>query len=110
MLCHDEILNKDANFHFIAIGGVGQSALAKILLQRGYSVSGSDVCDSKYLKELKALGAKVFIGHNEENLPPASNVVVSSAIKEDNPELKKAKNLKLNILHRSDILQILSSD
>lgn len=110
MLCHDEILNKDANFHFIAIGGVGQSALAKILLQRGYSVSGSDVCDSKYLKELKALGAKVFIGHNEENLPPASNVVVSSAIKEDNPELKKAKNLKLNILHRSDMLQILSSD
>ena len=47
------LLNKDLNYHFIALGGVGQSALAKILIQRGYSVSGSDICDSKYLKELK---------------------------------------------------------
>lgn len=91
-------------FHFIAMGGVGQSALAKILLQRGYEVSGSDICDSKYLKELKALGGKVFIGHKEENLPKDSIVVISSAIKEDNPELKKARRLNLKVLHRSDVL------
>ncbi len=104
------LLNKDLNYHFIALGGVGQSALAKILIQRGYSVSGSDICDSKYLKELKELGAKVFIGHNEDNLPSNSIVVISSAIKEDNPELKKARALKLDILHRSDMLNILSRD
>lgn len=104
------VLDKDVNYHFIALGGVGQSALAKILVQRGYSVSGSDISDSKYLKELKELGAKVFIGHNEDNLPSNSNVVVSSAIKENNPELKKARALNLNVLHRSDMLKILSCD
>lgn len=98
------------NYHFIAMGGVGQSALAKILVQRGYSVSGSDISDSKYLKELKTLGAKVFIGHNENNLSENSSVVVSSAIKEDNPELRKARALGLNIYHRSDMLNIISRD
>ena len=83
---------KRKNFHFIAIGGVGMSGLAKYLLEEGYSVSGSDLYASKYFNQVKDLGAKVFIGHNEANLPENSIVVASSAIKESNPELKKAKS------------------
>lgn len=97
-------LKKGDKFHFIAMGGVGQSALAKILLKLGFEVSGSDMSDSKYLKELKELGAKVFIGHNPENVPDGANIVISTAIKEDNSELIRAKELNLNVLHRSDML------
>jgi len=97
-------LKKGDCFHFIAIGGVGQSALAKILVKLGYKVSGSDMSDSKYLKELKTLGAKVFIGHNSDNVPNDCFVVLSSAIKEDNSEYIRAKELGLTILHRSDLL------
>ena len=65
------------HYHFIAIGGIGMSGLAKYLLEEGHSVSGSDIEDSKYIKALRDLGAKVYIGHNENNLPPTSIVVVS---------------------------------
>lgn len=100
--------NKKDKFHFIAIGGIGMSGLAKYLLELGFEVSGSDISDSKYLDKLKKLGAKVFIGHDETNLPDNAIVVASTAIKEDNPELKKAKKSGLKILHRSDLLKIIS--
>lgn len=104
-------LNKSQDkFHFIAIGGIGQSALAKMLLEKGYEVSGSDISDSKYLKALKGLGAKIFIGHNADNVPQDAKIVLSTAIVEDNPEFKRAKELGLEILHRSDMLKILSGD
>ena len=96
-------------YHFIAIGGIGMSGLAKYLLENGCEVSGSDICDSKYVKKLKDMGAKVFIGHDENNLPDDCIVVASTAIKEDNPEIQKAKNLGLKIYHRSDVLKELSS-
>ena len=92
------------HYHFIAIGGIGMSGLAKYLLEEGHTVSGSDIEDSKYIKALRELGAKVYIGHDENNLPPNSIVVVSTAIKETNPELIKAKKLGLTIHHRSDLL------
>lgn len=95
-------------YHFIAIGGIGMSGLAKYLLENGYEVSGSDVCDSKYIDKLRNLGAKVFIGHDENNLPNDCVVVASTAIKENNPELQKAKKLGLKIYHRSDMLAELS--
>ena len=97
-----------SDFHFIAIGGVGQSALAKILLCLGYSVSGSDIAESKYTKLVSSLGAKVFIGHDEKNIQGNPKVVVSSAIKEDNPEIIKARKLGLEIIHRSDCLKYIS--
>ena len=96
------------DFHFIAVGGVGQSALAKILLCLGYNVSGSDIQESKYTKLVKDLGAKVYIGHNKENIKGQPKIVVSSAIKEDNPELIEAKRLNLEIMHRSDCLKYIS--
>ena len=95
-------------YHFIAIGGVGMSGLAKYLLQKGYEVSGSDISESKYTKQLTELGGKIFIGHNAENVPVDAIVVVSSAIKENNPELQIAKERGLKIFHRSDMLAEIS--
>ncbi|MBR2526031.1 UDP-N-acetylmuramate--L-alanine ligase [bacterium] len=95
-------------YHFIAIGGIGMSGLAKYLLQEGFEVSGSDINDSKYIDEIRHLGAKVYIGHDENNLPEECVVVASTAIRESNPEIQKAKRLGLEILHRSDVLKRLS--
>lgn len=95
-------------YHFIAIGGVGMSGLAKFLLQNNYEVSGSDICDSKYVQEVRRLGAKVTIGHDANNVPNDCIVVASTAIKENNPEIQRAKELGLPIWHRSDLLAEIS--
>ncbi len=84
------------------------SGLAKYLIQEGFEVSGSDINDSKYIDEIRNLGAKVYIGHDEKNIPEKCVVVASSAIRESNPEIQKAKRLRLPILHRSDVLKTLS--
>lgn len=91
-------------YHFIAIGGVGMSGLAKYLLQNDFEVSGSDIKDSKYVQGVRKLGAKVHIGHDENNVPDDCIVVASTAIRENNPEIQKAKRLGLPIWHRSDLL------
>lgn len=81
------------------------SGLAKYLLEDGHAVTGSDIAESKYIDALKELGAVVNIGHCEDNLPDDTDVVVvSTAIKENNPELVKARNLGIKIYHRSDLL------
>ena len=67
-------------YHFIAIGGIEMSGLAKYLLENGFEVSGSDIADSKYIEKLRQLGARVFIGHDEKNLPEDGVVVASSAV------------------------------
>ena len=92
-------------YHFIAIGGIGMSGLAKYLLEEGNTVSGSDIQDSKYIDALRELGATVHIGHCESNVPKDAVVVVSTAIRENNPELVEAKKLGLKIYHRSDLLE-----
>ena len=82
------------------------SGLAKYLLEEGNQVSGSDITDSKYIDALRKLGAKVNIGHSEDNLPDDTDVVIlSTAIRENNPELVKAKRLGMKICHRSDLLE-----
>ena len=86
------------------------SGLAKYLLQNGYEVSGSDICDSKYVQEVKRLGAKVTIGHNADNVPQNCIVVASTAIRDNNPEIQRAKQLGLPIWHRSDLLAEISKD
>ena len=95
-------------FHFIAIGGVGMSGLAKYLLELGCTVTGSDIKESKYTKKVKELGAKVYIGHNAEYVQPDMVIVASTAIPETNPEIIKAKELGLKVLHRSDVLKMIS--
>lgn len=91
-------------FHFVGIGGAGMSVLAKILIEMGYEVSGSDCADSANVQMLKKLGAKIFVGHNAQNISNDIDAVVySSAIPKDNPELVKAAELNILKLHRSDI-------
>ena len=97
-------------FHFIAIGGVGMSALAKYLAERGACVSGSDVLESKYTKLLREKGVEVHIGHDEKYVQQDMIVVASSAIKPENPEIIKAKSLGLKVYHRSDILKMISDE
>ena len=95
-------------YHFIAIGGIGMSGLAKYLLEDGHTVSGSDICDSKYVDKLRKLGAEIFIGHDSGNVPDGAKVIVSTAIRENNPELARAKGLGLSVYHRSDLLKEIS--
>lgn len=92
-------------YHFIAIGGIGMSGLAKYLLEDGHIVSGSDIVDSKYIDKLRELGAKVFIGQKAENVPKDAIVIKSTAIRDNNPEVVRAKELGLKIYHRSDMLE-----
>ncbi len=91
-------------YHFIAIGGIGMSALARILLERGATVTGSDAAASYVTKGLEKAGAKINIGHNAENLPPSAVVVYSTAITEQNPELSCAKKLGYPLIHRAELL------
>lgn len=95
-------------YYFIAIGGIGMSGLAKYLVEDDFEVLGSDIKQNRNIIELEKLGAKIFIGHDADNLPDNCIVVASTAIKEDNPELMKAKKLGLEILHRSDLLARIS--
>src|SRR4051812_42740612 len=91
--------------HFIGIGGAGMSGIAKILAQRGAKVAGSDAKESPTAEALRALGATVHIGHAAEHLADdATCVVVSSAIRADNPELARAAELAVPVVHRSDAL------
>ncbi|MBT2429341.1 UDP-N-acetylmuramate--L-alanine ligase [Streptomyces sp. ISL-112] len=91
--------------HFIGIGGAGMSGIAKILAQRGAKVAGSDAKESATVGSLRALGVTVHIGHEARHLADdASCVVVSSAIRADNPELLRAAELAVPVVHRSDAL------
>lgn len=99
------------SFHFIGIGGAGMSVLAKILIESGMTVTGSDRVESPTTEMLKNLGAKIFIGHDEKNISKNIDAIVySSAIPQDNPEIKKAEELKIAKLHRSDINAMLLND
>lgn len=90
--------------HFIGLGGAGMSGIARVLLQSGAEVSGSDARDSDTLRELEQMGARVFVGHAAENLGKAETLVVSSAIREDNPELAEARARGIRILPRAAAL------
>ncbi|HOQ67320.1 MAG TPA: UDP-N-acetylmuramate--L-alanine ligase [Candidatus Atribacteria bacterium] len=98
------------NLHFIGIGGVGMSGLALIAHEQGYVVSGSDIIENEAIARLKARGVKVFLGHRLEQVWGAEAVIVSSAIPEENEELKEAKRLNLPIILRGDMLASLVND
>jgi UDP-N-acetylmuramate--alanine ligase len=90
--------------HFVAIGGAGMSGIARIMLSRGVTVSGSDSAASTLLDELAAAGARVAVGHAADNLGDADTVVISTAIRPDNPELVEARRRGLRVLHRAAAL------
>jgi UDP-N-acetylmuramate--alanine ligase len=90
--------------HFVGIGGAGMSGIARIMLERGIPVSGSDAKDSDLLAELREMGATTHVGHAAEHLGDAATVVVSTAIRETNPELAAARERGLLVLHRAAAL------
>ena len=104
------IVGELGSIHLIGIGGAGMSALAKILLARGVTVTGSDMKESHDLAALRALGARIEVGHDARNLGDAQTVVVSSAIRPSNPELLAAQDGGIRVLHRAQLLGILMRD
>jgi UDP-N-acetylmuramate--alanine ligase len=90
--------------HFIGIGGVGMSAVARILVARGLVVSGSDAKDLPVMADLASAGARIAVGYDAANLGDAQTVVAGSAIRADNPELVAAREAGLPVLHRSEAL------
>ncbi|KAE8762141.1 UDP-N-acetylmuramate--L-alanine ligase [Georgenia thermotolerans] len=93
-------------FHLIGIGGAGMSAVAELLLARGHAVSGSDQRDSATLARLRGLGAQVFAGHDAAHVPADAALVVSTAVRETNPELAVARERGQRVLHRSEALAL----
>ncbi|HEX4408218.1 MAG TPA: UDP-N-acetylmuramate--L-alanine ligase [Xanthobacteraceae bacterium] len=90
--------------HFVGIGGIGMSGIAEVLVNLGYAVQGTDQADSANVKRLRDKGVKIAIGHAAENLDGAGVVVVSSAIKPDNPELVAARAQRIPVVRRAEML------
>jgi len=92
------------NVHFIGIGGIGMSGIAEILHTSGYQVQGSDLSENSNVKRLKKLGIKIYIGQKSTQIDQVSVVVVSTAVKPDNPEFIEARSQGIPIVHRAEML------
>ncbi|PZE19966.1 UDP-N-acetylmuramate--L-alanine ligase [Paenibacillus xerothermodurans] len=97
-------MNTSEHIHFIGIGGYGMSAIAKVMLEMGYEVSGSDLAGQELTEKLAAKGAKVYIGHEADHVKGADVVVYSTALSKDNVEMVAAEEMQIPILHRSQML------
>jgi UDP-N-acetylmuramate--alanine ligase len=99
------MLQKKHKIHFVGIGGIGMSGIAEVLLNSGYAVTGSDLHESDAMRRLRALGAGVFVGHQEENLAGnPSVVVISTAVKYSNPEVLEARRRHIPVIPRAEML------
>lgn len=92
------------HIHFVGIGGAGMSGIAEVLVNLGYQVSGSDLARNAVTERLEALGARVSIGHDAANIEGANAVVVSTAVRSDNPEVLAARRLRVPIVPRAVML------
>nr|WP_236290176.1 UDP-N-acetylmuramate--L-alanine ligase [Paenibacillus allorhizoplanae] len=97
-------MSQAEHVHFIGIGGYGMSAIAKVMLEMGYRISGSDLAQQELTDKLKAKGARVFIGHEATNVSGADLVVYSTALAKDNVEMQAAEQMNIPIIHRSQML------
>ena len=98
------IKNSQIKIFFIGIGGIGMSGIAELMSDQGYKISGSDLIINNNIKRLKKKGIKIYIGHKKTNIKSITLAVFSSAIKNDNPEIKRCKELKIPLLSRADML------
>ena len=99
------IFGRTRHIHMVGIGGIGMSGMAEILLQKGYTVTGSDAREGDTIKRLRELGAKIFIGHDEKNIEGADVVVFTSAVKaEENLETKAAMDAGIPVIKRAEML------
>src|ERR1700722_6199002 len=92
------------HLHFAGIGGIGMSGIAEVLLNLGYTISGSDLRLSPTTRRLEQLGARIYEGHNAENVAGAKALVVSSAVEESNPEVQEARRLQIPVIPRGELL------
>ncbi len=99
-----DILNKVKNIHFIGIGGISMSGLAEVMLRSGFNVTGSDLNDSSIIDRLRSSGAQVFLSHEPSNVESSDLVVYTAAVKNDNPEIIRAKELHIPIVDRAEFL------
>lgn len=106
----EHILNTSEHVHFIGIGGYGMSAIARVMLEMGYRVSGSDVAKQELTEKLEAKGAQVYIGHQADNVQGADLVVYSTALSKDNVEMVAAEELKIPVIHRAQMLARLMNE
>ncbi len=90
--------------HFVGIGGIGMSGIAEVLINLGYSVQGSDASENANVQRLREKGARIFIGHSADHLGQAAVVVVSTAIRRDNPELAGARERRIPVVRRAEML------
>ncbi len=90
--------------HFIGIGGVGMGGIAEVMHNLGYTISGSDIAENALVKRLTGLGAKIHIGHDESNVKGADVVVISSAVSDDNPEVVEAREQRIPVVPRAEML------
>src|SRR5579862_8031295 len=95
---------KKQHLHFTGIGGIGMSAIAEVLLNLGYTVSGSDLKQSPITERLARLGATIYEGHAAGNVTGARALVVSSAVNEQNPEVQEARRLQIPVIPRGELL------
>jgi UDP-N-acetylmuramate--alanine ligase len=100
-------LSSPTRVHLVGIGGAGMSGIARILVQRGHHVSGSDLREGRALEELRMLGARVEVGHRAEHLGDAEVVVISTAVPADNPEVAAARARGIEVLRRAEMLAAL---
>lgn len=98
------VLHNIEKIHFVGIGGIGMSGIAEVLLNLGFTVTGSDLKKTETTERLERLGATIFYGHREGNIQGVDVVVVSSAVKPDNPEIKKAQELFIPVIQRAEML------
>jgi UDP-N-acetylmuramate--alanine ligase len=98
------MFGKIKNIHFVGIGGIGMSGIAEVLLNLGYKVSGSDLRSSEVTDHLQSLGATIVEGHRPENVGQTEVVVISSAVHDDNPEVKAARDRKIPVIRRAEML------
>lgn len=103
-------LKEYRNIHCIGIGGVGLSAIAEILISRGYNVSGSDMNESEITERLKESGAIIYNNHRKENVENADLIIYSAAIAEENPEIVRARERNLPIASRAEVLGVLMDE
>jgi UDP-N-acetylmuramate--alanine ligase len=97
-------LRRTYRVHFVGIGGIGMSGIAEVLLNLGYTVTGSDLLQSDVTLRLENLGGKVYLGHESEHLGAADVVVVSSAVRPDNPEVRAAMDRGIPVIPRAEML------
>jgi UDP-N-acetylmuramate--alanine ligase len=95
---------KPQHLHFTGIGGIGMSGIAEVLLNLGYGISGSDLKASPITDRLSSLGARIHIGHDARNVAGARVLVVSSAVNEENPEVREARRLQIPVIPRGELL------